>query len=202
MKPLLKISTVPIKIEMQTTRASFKNPSPIGSSKPSYEMTRQRGGMQIRTTPARVNIDQSAARANTGLKNATQLSRDYAQAGMQAAREASANWNETGNAIVESAGRGNPVAEAAVSEAMRPLSSGADYGRAQPEFSVQEGSISFDYQMDSLTFDWNVNTKPELEFVPASIEYNIAQYPKVIIEYIGEPIYVPASANPNYRGLA
>ncbi len=202
MKPLLKISTVPIKIEIQTKRASLQSPSPVGSNKPTYEMTRQRGGMQIRTTPARVNIDQSAARANTGLKNITRLSREYAQNGMQTAREASESWADTGNAIVESAGKGNPVAEMAASEAMRPLSSGPDYGFAQPEFTPQEGSISFDYQMDSLTFDWNVNTKPELEFVPASIEYSVAQYPKVIIEYIGEPIYVPASANPNYQGRA
>jgi hypothetical protein len=80
----------------------------------------------------------------------------------------------------------------------RPLSSGPDYGHAQPELTPQPGSISVDYQMDSLTFDWNTNSKPDLEYIPASIEYFVAQYPKVIIEYIGEPIYVPASANPNY----
>jgi hypothetical protein len=201
MKPLLKISTIPIKIEMQTRRASLQKPSPSAESQPSYEMRRQRGGMRMRQTQAKVNIDQTAARNNTGLRNATKLSNDYERVNFQAAREATQQFIDTGNAIVDSAGRGNPVIEAAVN-AIKPLAPQPDYGPAQPEFQVEPASVEFDYQMDSLTFDWNVHNKPALEYVPASIEYNVAQYPQVVIEYVGEPIYVPESANPKYQGRA
>jgi hypothetical protein len=200
MKPLLKISTIPIKIEMQTKRASLQKPSGA-EVQPSYEMRRQRGGMRMRTTPVRVNIDQTTARNNTGLRNATRLSSDVERINFQAAREATQQFIDIGNAIVDSAGKGNPVIEAAVN-AIKPLDPQPNYGPAQPEFQVEPASVEFDYQMDSLTFDWNVHNKPALEYVPASIEYNVAQYPQVVIEYVGEPIYVPESANPKYRGLA
>jgi hypothetical protein len=155
----------------------------------------------MRSTQAKVRIDQTAARNNTGLRNATRLSNDYERKSFQQAREATQQYIDVGNAIVDSAGRGNPVAEAAVN-AIKPLAPQADYGPAQPEFQVEPASVEFDYQMDSLTFDWNVHNKPALEYIPATIEYNIAQYPQVVIEYVGEPIYVPESANPKYRGLA
>jgi hypothetical protein len=200
MKPLLKISTIPIKIEMQTRRASLQKPTGA-ETQPSYEMRRQRGGMRMRTNQAKVNIDQTAARNNTGLRNATRLSNDFERINFQAAREATQQYIDVGNAIVDSAGRGNPVAEAAVN-AIKPIAPEPNYSPAQPEFQVEPASVEFDYQMDSLTFDWNVHSKPALEYVPASIEYNVAQYPKVVIEYVGEPIYVPESANPKYQGRA
>lgn len=201
MKPLLKISTIPIKIEAQTRRATLQqNPQP----QPSYNLTRSRGTQSIQTTPARVLIDQTDARANSGLKTNPRLVSEYAQRGSQSASEAMRNYNQQGDAMIESVGKGSPIVDAAVNRAMQPLGSGGtDYGPPQPpEIQVEPATISFDYQMDSLTFDWNINTKPQLEYVPAEIEYSVKQYPDVVIEYVGEPIYVPASSNPNYQGTA
>lgn len=39
--------------------------------------------------------------------------------------------------------------------------------------------------------------RTELEFVPGSIEFTVTQKPAVNIEYVGSPIYVPRSADPN-----
>ena len=36
------------------------------------------------------------------------------------------------------------------------------------------------------------------EFIPGDIEMSITQQPDVLIEYVGGPIYVPPSADPNY----
>lgn len=201
MKPLLKIQTIPIKIEAQTRRASLQhNPTP----QPQVNITRTPGRANIQSRQARVFIDQTEARANSGLKTVSRLTRDFAGAGRSAALEATRNAAQEGNMLVDSLGKGEPLIDIAVSKATRPLNeAGAEYGQTQlAEFQVDPGSVSFDYQMDKLTFDWNVNTKPQLEYIPPSIEYSIKQYPQVIIEYVGEPIYVPASANPNYQGTA
>ena len=37
------------------------------------------------------------------------------------------------------------------------------------------------------------------EFVPGSIEFVVTQMPEIDIEYLGEPIYFPRSASPNYE---
>ena len=58
------------------------------------------------------------------------------------------------------------------------------------------GEIQIEYEMDKLDFDWKTN-QSEFKFTPANIEFTIAENPQVIIEYVGDPIYLPPSANPN-----
>ena len=41
--------------------------------------------------------------------------------------------------------------------------------------------------------------RPEFEFIPVSIEFIIEQMPELDIEYLGDPIYFPRSADPNYE---
>ena len=41
--------------------------------------------------------------------------------------------------------------------------------------------------------------RPEFEFIPGSIEFIIEQMPGLDIEYLGDPIYFPRSADPNYE---
>ena len=41
--------------------------------------------------------------------------------------------------------------------------------------------------------------KTESVYVPGELNVNVEQYPRVDIEYIGEPMYVPPSANPAYE---
>ena len=54
--------------------------------------------------------------------------------------------------------------------------------------------------MDKLNFDWRVS-QPEFEFTPGDIELSVTQQPDVIIKYIGGPIYVPPSSDPNYESV-
>lgn len=195
MKPLLRISSTPISVEYTTKRASLQH-----STKPaSVNVTRSRGRAQIQTAPAKVQIDTTEARASVGLKSAARSIRDFAQEGAAAAQEAARNYAEQGNAILDAHGKGSPIADIAESKMNQTLQTGLAFLPSQgPEITVESGSISFDYQMDRLTFDWNINERPQLEFVPASIEFSVAQYPEVVIEYIGSPNYVPPSADPDY----
>ena len=39
----------------------------------------------------------------------------------------------------------------------------------------------------------------EAVYVPGELNINVEQYPKVEIEYVGEPMYVPPSASPEYE---
>ena len=55
-------------------------------------------------------------------------------------------------------------------------------------------------KMDKLTFDLKV-AQGDFQFIPGNIEMSITQHPDVHIEYVGDPLYVPPSAAPNYKPL-
>ena len=39
----------------------------------------------------------------------------------------------------------------------------------------------------------------QFEFIPGDIEISVKQQPDVLIKYVGGPLYVPPSADPNYQ---
>jgi len=47
-------------------------------------------------------------------------------------------------------------------------------------------------------FDWRIGNG-DFNFIPGDIEISVAQQPDVLIKYIGGPIYVPPSADPDYQ---
>ena len=49
-----------------------------------------------------------------------------------------------------------------------------------------------------INIDWENINSSVVEFVPGNIEFIVKEHPRVEIEYVGEPIYVPPSANPAY----
>ena len=67
-----------------------------------------------------------------------------------------------------------------------------------PEIDWDPAELNIKYEMDKLTFDWKIN-KTGFEFVPGDIEFTVTQRPEVVIKYVGGPIYVPPSADPNYE---
>ena len=67
-----------------------------------------------------------------------------------------------------------------------------------PEITWDPGEMNIRYEMDKLNFDWRVS-QAKFEFTPGDIEISVKQKPEVIIKYIGGPLYVPPSADPNYE---
>ena len=57
------------------------------------------------------------------------------------------------------------------------------------------------FEMDKLNFDWRMN-QTSFEFTPGDIQISVTQQPDVQIKYVGGPLYVPPSADPNYEGEA
>lgn len=195
MAQLLNITTVPINIEVNVTRAELKQESPA----PTVQVTRNPGGMQIQADPIKVQIDNTAARESLGYgyKNIDTFSRDEANKGIQVAYQAVATIVNEGDAL------GNMEAtpgSIAASKANRTIEAVMDFlPKESPDISWSGGTLSINYKADSLSMDWDVSTRPKMEFIPGSIEFIVNQLPKVEIEYVGEPIYFPKSAAPGYE---
>ena len=58
--------------------------------------------------------------------------------------------------------------------------------------------MNIQYEMDKLNFDWRIENM-QFNFTPGDIEFTMTQRPEVVIKYVGEPLYVPPSSNPNYE---
>ena len=69
-----------------------------------------------------------------------------------------------------------------------------------PEITWDVGEMNIRYEMDKLNFDWKIGGG-SFEFTPGDIEFTVTQRPEVLIKYVGGPIYVPPSSDPNYEPI-
>ena len=165
MKPLLKITSVPIQLEcrVQNDKANKYVPARLS-------VTRVKGDYMIRSKDIQLKIQSRPA-----------------------ALASKAAQNQQSEAL----------SPQAINSARMPLP--ADTLRTNKELPLQDrqqeiasSELSIRIEIDHLRFEWKSQQK-DLEFIPGSIEFRVTDYPKVIIEYLGGPIYVPASANPDYE---
>lgn len=196
MKPLIEITTVPIQIEMKTTRARLE----YARGTAEMEVSRDEGGLRIQSKPIRINIDTYEAR-NSVTPTLARSMEQTAQKGKEAAYSATATFSQQGQLMMNTK-LGEEVitqiAEQAMMKNYKP-NVGLDFiPKTGPEIDWDPAELNIKYEMDKLTFDWKIN-QTGFEFVPGDIEFTVTQRPEVVIKYVGGPIYVPPSADPNYE---
>ena len=195
MKPLIEITTVPIQIEMKTTNAKLE----YARGTVEMEISRDKGGLNIKSRPIRVNIDTFEARNSITPTLARSLEQG-AQKGQQAAYQATATYAQQGKLMMET-----KLGEEVITKFSREslMKNVKDVGltflpSTGPEITWDVGEMNIRYEMDKLNFDWKFG-EGDFKFTPGDIELTVTQRPEVIIKYIGGPIYVPPSADPNYE---
>ncbi|MDD4088787.1 MAG: DUF6470 family protein [Tissierellia bacterium] len=197
MEPLLEIKTIPMSLEMKINKARYE----IAAINATFEMTRNKGGLQMQMKPAKLKIDTVEARYSAGIKSAMRSVVDFAKSGVQAGYKATATYAREGNLMMDIDIMDNPIPEIAMKRFMSDVSFNLGFiPSAGPDISWDTGGISMSFTMDELDFDWNIE-RPQINFIPGSIEFIISEYPSVEINYIGTPIFVPPSANPNYKEI-
>ena len=195
MQPLLKITNVPIAFELKINKARLA----YRSGTVDLEISRDRGKMRISSSPIHLDIDSFQARNSISPASMSESIRKYAQQGRTAAYEATATFTQEGNLMLQA-----KLGEDVISDIIRnktdkyfvPPDIGIQFIPEQPvDLNWSKPDMTIEYQMDKMNFDWKV-MRGDFEFVPGDIEISITQQPDVIIEYIGKPVYVPPSADP------
>ena len=198
MKPLIEITTVPIQIEMKTTNAKLE----YARGTAEMEITRDNGDLQIKSRPIKVNIDTFEARNSLSPTLARYLEQS-AQKGRQAAYEATATYASQGQLLLKTQVGEELVTKFAEDAMMKDVKTNVgiqflpDPGA---EITWDPGEMSIRYEMDKLNIDWRMN-EGSFEFTPGDIEFTVTQRPDVLIKYVGGPLYVPPSADPNYEAV-
>lgn len=197
MYPLIEIKTVPIEIEMKTTHAKLEYTRGTAD----LEISRSDGGLSIKSRPIRLNIDTFEAR-NSVTPTAIRSVEQYAQKGQQASYAATATYAQQGELLLKAKiGQDMITQFAADAQDLVPDEVGLQFlPSTGPEITWDPGEMQIRYEMDKLNFDWRVN-HPQFDFTPGDIEISVKQQPDVIIKYVGGPLYVPPSADPNYEPI-
>lgn len=196
MYPLIEIKSVPIQIEMKLTHARLE----YARGTADMEVSRDKGGLHIKSQPIRVNLDTFEAR-NSVVPTAATSIQQAAQKGRQAVYQATAAYAQQGRMMMETKVGEDVMGQIAASAA--PVGQDVNVNiqflpKVGPEISWQGGQMNIQYEMDKLNFDWRLQ-KMNFEFTPGDIEFTVKQRPEVIIKYVGGPLYVPPSADPDYE---
>lgn len=65
----------------------------------------------------------------------------------------------------------------------------------------ETASMMIPIETSTITSGTQTADNANIEFIPPDIELKMTQRPQVIIKYVGGPIYVPRSADPNYKPI-
>lgn len=198
MEQLIQITTIPISYELKVNKARLERHN--GSAE--IEISRDKGGMKLRSRPIQIRLDTYEARNSVVPTTKTSISQ-AAQQGRTAAYSATAQYAQEGRLMLQTKiGEGAQTIDQILANRTAPATGQFEMGfipTTGPEIDWEPASLSIEYEMDKLNFDLRQDTG-NVEFIPGSIEMIISQRPEVQIEYIGDPIYVPPSAAARFGG--
>lgn len=197
MEQLLKITTVPIQYEIKINKARLE----YQSGKAELEISRNKGRLSIKSRPVKLNLDTFEAK-NSITPTVARSVKQSAEKGKTAAYNATAQFAQEGQLMLKT-DIGEDVINQVIAQRTQQPTGEFKLGfiPTEPvEINYQPPNLTINYQMDKLNFDLKV-ANGNFEFIPGNIELTVTQHPDLLIEYIGGPIYVPPSADPNYEPL-
>lgn len=199
MEMLLKITTTPTEYELRVTNARLERSK---SSPPVLEMSREKGGLTMHSKRATLRLDTYEAR-NSVIPTLKTTIRRSAQRGLEQAASCAQRYSQEAAQMKWSKpGEGGEMLSKIFEQRMKSPTGDFKLGfipTTDVNISYQPGNLETQYQMDRLTFDFKAN-KPNVEYIPGSVDMVITQMADVKIEYIGDPIYVPPSAKERFLG--
>lgn len=187
MEQLLRIHTQPLRYELNIQHAQLK----WTPAKSDLEISRQPGGLSMNNRPAKLTIDSSEAR-NSVVPSLARAMRQAAAQGVAAANSYIQRSAEEAKMLVKATPSQDILKTIIKDRASYPTGEFnlAFIPTTGPDIQYQEGHLDTQYQQDRMIFDVRV-TKGQMEYIPGKVELTVTQWPDVIIEYIGKPMYIP-----------
>lgn len=189
---LLKITSVPIKIKMNSERAKLQ----IDQELPQLRQKTSRSRLSINTQNIKVRIDTYQARKRLGNHNVLDFAKEAAQKGVEAARAATADYSELGSKLAQ-AYKGVTIPDAVYPKLVHnPVSQEGFVPSVGAELSWEGGTTDIQYKPSTIENTFEI-FGPKLDYIPVALKFEVEQYPGLQIEYLGSPTYVPPSSDPD-----
>lgn len=197
MMNVLKITTTPIKLSMSSQRARLEAQLPT----PQVDMEKTPGSLQMSSQNIKVNIDTYEARQMMGRRTNKDFLAYQGTKGQAAADAATARYVQVGNQMSQIQ-NGASIPEIIYMQMISKAQPKTDLEAVPlpaPKINWTPGQVKMDYTPSKVDFQADLKDA-QIAYVPGELSINVEQYPKVDIEYMGNPIYVPPSAEPGYEG--
>lgn len=197
MEQLLKITTVPVQYELKINDARLE----YSRSNAQIEISRSNGEFTMKSRPVKLNLDTFEARSSV-TPTLRQSIRNTALKGKEMAYSASAAFAQEGQLMLK-AKMGDDVLNEIFRQRTQLPTGDFKLGfipTAPVDIQYQAPDLTIQYEMDKLNFDFKME-QGNFKFIPGDIQLSITQQPDVLIEYIGGPLYVPPSADPDHKAI-
>jgi len=197
MEPLLQIRTIPISIEYKINKAHYE----IVNTEASVEITTNNSVLEMQMKPLKLNLNTINTESSSKKDGTIRLDKYSPGKGVRATYEAKNSYTVESNKMLNI-----NITDKLIPEiALRKFSSDISFNLSlvepiNSEISWEPQELTIKYEINKMNFDWKIR-RPEINFIPGNIEFIIKEYPRLEINYIGKPIYVPASADPDYKPI-
>lgn len=196
-KPLLEITTTPARYEYEISHARLE----ISQKHPTVERTTRRASVNMRSQSGRFEMNSTARRSDMGFKGVVDRANYEADLGKAGAKEATGNYVDFGNQMANIAHGGN-IPDALYSQMMQHSKGDLVLVPVSPiDIHYIPASLAMDFTPGEMSANWNIG-RARLDFVPGSFDIRFTQYSSIKIEYLGGPLYVPPSADPDFVATA
>lgn len=180
MKPLITIETVPISIEYVEKTQTHKS-----SQSASLRISQQDDQMTIQSNPIDIPMDSFEPSSAVDWRNLSYT----------ATAQYSSDGNLSMNVQMDNL-KTNNLNYNQISRGIDNIINFVPKASSKPSYGFENMQINFDMSQlaGGLPSADNINTS----FLPPDLELKVVEMPKVIIKYVGGPLYIPRSADPNY----
>ncbi|MEA4894339.1 MAG: DUF6470 family protein [Oscillospiraceae bacterium] len=195
---LLKITTTPMKYEFEVENPKLKYQQDLI---PSGDISTTDSQLSIDTKNAEIKIDTYQARKSLGLLNIDDSIRQYSEKGKEHITKLIQEYVQIGKQlgdIQDGVDIGDVIRQKIIET---PILYTTTLPSAEADISCEPAEADISFQPGDVSVDWQIKDTSYV-FQPGSFHMKIVEYPKIDIEYLGGPMYVPPSANPNYNETA
>jgi len=195
---LLKITTTPMKYELEVESPKLEYHQDFT---PSGDITTSSSELKIQSQNADIKIDTYEARKSLGLVNLEDSVKQYSEKGKEHLTKLIQQYVQTGEALGEiqnGTDIGDIIRQRTIEQ---PILYTTTLPSAGADISCEPAEINISYEPGDVSLNWQIKDN-SFVFQPGSVQMKIVEYPSVDIEYLGGPMYVPPSADPDYKETA
>lgn len=182
MQQLITIETIPISIKYVEKESSAN----IDGMSARLQLAKQDNNISIKSKPVRIKMDSFVQNNKAKTYNLTYTATaQYSDDGNLKLNVEMDN-TEANNYVIRQFGRG-------FTDILGYLTHDSQY--SSYEFNNMQINFDLSQLPNALPAVNNIDTS----FMPPDFEIEVVERPKVIIKYVGGPIYIPKSADPDYE---
>ncbi len=192
---LLQITSTPMKYELEVENAKLEYQQDVT---PSARVETLPSELTIHSKNAQVKIDTYEARKSLGMLKTGDFIKQRAQKGMEHINDQTREYVEIGKAM------GNIQDGTTIGDIVRqkmlqqPEMYTAFLPRGGADISWNPAELDINYRPGDVNYDWQIKGT-DYNYRAGSVHMKIVEYAHVDIEYLGGPMYVPPSADPEYE---